>query len=91
MPFVYSQFIIPFLLGTGIILLMKIPRITMLDIVVSCSMAVLLIPFAGNARLTEDIYFDNEPRKIRISWKWLVVTIPLLVLFRIIFGIGVRL
>ena len=91
MPFVYSQFIIPFLAGTGIILLLKVPKVTAIDIMISCSMAVFLFPFAGNARSSEDIYFDDDPRKIRISWRWLMVALPLLALFRIIFAIGVRL
>jgi hypothetical protein len=91
MPFVYSQFLLPFLIGTGIILLIKLPEITSLEICVDFSMLILLLPVIFRARTSHDLFFEEDKKIIKPFWILLIATIIVSVLFRIILGTGIRL
>jgi branched-subunit amino acid transport protein len=91
MHLIISQVLLPFLIGTGVIFLLKQPGITNLEMVVDSSMAFLLLPVILRARVANDLFFDEEPRKIRLHWKWILATILALVIFRILFWKGIRL
>ena len=90
MPFVLSQLFLPFLIGTGIILLIKLPKISSLEIGVDFSMVILLLPVIFRARVSQDLFFEEERKRIKLFWILLVAAVILSVLFRIIFGIGIR-
>jgi hypothetical protein len=53
-------------------------------------MLLLILPGLIRARFTNDLFFDEEPRKIRFKWLWILATIAAIVLFRIYFFRGIR-
>jgi hypothetical protein len=59
--------------------------------VVNASMILFLIPVYLRSTGVEDLYFDQEPRKIRLNLALPLVTVIMVLLFRVILGIGVRL
>ena len=89
--FLFNQFFIPFLLGNFFILLLKAPKFSYFDSSLNISGILIMIPLFVRSVSFHDMYFDEEPRTIRIRAQWIAVTIVFLVLFRIVFGIGVRL
>ena len=91
MRFILSQFIMPFFLGNIMIFLIKLPEINIFDVAVNASMILYLIPIIIRSVSIEDLYFDEDPRKIRFRAFLLIATVMLYLLFRIIFGIGIRL
>jgi hypothetical protein len=90
MPFVISQLLLPFIIGTAIIFLIKIPKISSLEIGVDLSMLILMLPVFFRARVSQDLFFEEDRKKIRPFWILLICTVTAIFLFRIIFGIGVR-
>jgi len=89
--FLMTQILLPFLIGTGIIVCLKQPMKNDFEVVVNGSMLLALLPALIHARGTNDLYFDEGQKKITIKWIWITVTIIILTLFRIIFGTGIRL
>lgn len=89
--FIVSQFIIPFLIGNIMIMLIKLPHFNLFDAAVNGSMILFLIAIAVRSMSFEDFYFDDEPRKIDRMTILPLVTILLLLSFRIILGFGIRL
>ncbi len=89
--FLMSQIFFPFLIGIGIIALVKQPLENAYELFVEGSMFLILLPALIRARLSKDLFFDEEPRKIRIKWVWILISLIAWVLFRIYFWIGVRL
>ena len=89
--FIINQFFVPFLLGNIVILLIKIPTFSYFDVTLNATGILLLIPLFIRSVSFQDMYFDEEPRTIKIRVIMITTTIILLVLFRIVFGIGVRL
>jgi hypothetical protein len=90
-PFLMSQIFLPFLIGTGMIILVKQPLMNGFELVVNGSMILVILPAILRARFTNNLFFDEEPRRIRIKWVWIFVTIGCFLLFRIYFWRGVRL
>ena len=90
MPFMMSQVFLPFIIGTAVIIGIKQPRITELETVVAISMIVLILPTTIRARFFGNMYFDEEPKKIKLMWPWLLAAVLIIPAFRIIFGIGLR-
>ncbi|MCX6250764.1 MAG: hypothetical protein NTX61_08430 [Bacteroidetes bacterium] len=91
MSFVKAQYLFPFLIGTLIIIAVELPKVSALEICVLGSMALVLIPTVLRTRFMQDIYYEEEPKKVKIFWKAVAWTIVLFFLFRVIFGIGIRL
>jgi len=91
LKFIVSQFIWPFLAGNILILLIKLPKFSYFDAYINLSMVLILIPLIIRSFGMEDFYFDEEPKEIRLKTILPVITVMAIVLFRIIFGIGVRL
>ena len=89
--FIINQFFIPFFLGNVVILLLKIPEFSYFDATLNATGILLLIPLLIRSVSFQDMYFDEDPRVIKIRVIMITSTIVLLVLFRIVFGIGVRL
>ena len=88
--FLQSQFLIPYLLGFTIIVLLKSPEITEFDVLVNLTMFFIILPLVIRGRSMKDMYFDPEIRKIRIRWIFLLITAAALFFFRVLFGFGVR-
>lgn len=89
-PFLVSQIILPYLFGTGIIFLIKQPLVNGFEFLVEGSMILIIIPALLRTRNSNELFFDEEPRKIRIRWYWISAAIVALLLFRILFWKGVR-
>ncbi len=90
MPFIISQIFLPFIIGTAIIIWIKQPKITQLEVVVAISMILLMLPATIRARFFGNMYFDEEPKKIKVMWPWLLAALLLIPAFRFIFGMGIR-
>jgi hypothetical protein len=88
--FLHSQFLIPYLLGYTILILIKSPEITRFDVLVNLTMFFIILPLVIRGRSMKDMYFDPEIRKIRIRWIFLLITTAALLSFRVFFGFGVR-
>lgn len=85
-----SQVILPALFGTLILILLKIPNnfyYTTSDEALYESLKLgaiilVLIPVIMSFRSYHEIYFDEEPRKIRLKWKFVLFTLFLILAFR---------
>ncbi|MGE5424110.1 MAG: hypothetical protein ACM3N9_02030, partial [Syntrophothermus sp.] len=88
--FVFSQIVLPFLIGNIIILVLKMPKMTLLEMLINCSMILILLPAILRSRFSNELFFDEEPRKIRFYPWWILSALIVMIAFRIIFGIGVR-
>jgi hypothetical protein len=88
--FTQSQFLIPSLLGLAVLILIKTPKITQFDVLVNLSMLLLILPIVFRGVSMKDLYFDPEPRTIKVRLKLLLLLGIALLLFRVIFEAGFR-
>ena len=89
----FSQVLLPVFIGTIILILLKIPNNfyyttedeALFETLKLSSVVFVLIPIVMSFRTYHEIYFDEEPKKIRLAWKFFLFTILLVIAFR--FGI----
>jgi len=86
--FALFQYLVPFLTGNIIIMLMKVPGITMFDIFLNLSVVVFLIPVYIRSAMMQDLFFDEEEKSIGIYWAYLGFTVFSMISFRVIHGFG---
>ncbi len=89
-PFIIHQFLVPYIAGTLFIILLKQPSMTGFEITVNASMILLLLPVIILGNFVHTLYFDEEPKRIKIFWYWILAAAITLPLFRIWFGTGIR-
>ncbi len=85
-----SQVIWPAIIGTFLLIIVSSPNESyfmpddefVYKILKFLSIFVLLIPTMVTFRTYNEIYFDEAPRKIRLSWKLLLLTLIILLSFR---------
>ncbi|MCD4682584.1 MAG: hypothetical protein K8R86_04805, partial [Bacteroidales bacterium] len=93
----YSQVLVPAILGIILLALFKIPNdfyyITMdelfYEIMKLSTIILLIIPLVISINTINEIYFDEEPRKISLKWKYFIITVVIFTAFRFIFGSGI--
>lgn len=75
-PFYFTaQIILPFILGSAIVVTYFIPRVQFQERYGWISMAVILLLTFGRINQYESIYFENEEKHIRLSWFIIILTI----------------
>ncbi|MCK9423260.1 MAG: hypothetical protein M0Q38_11745 [Bacteroidales bacterium] len=89
--FVLNQFIYPFIAGNLLIFIIKIPELSLYEMCTNATMIFILLPVSIRGMNTQEIYFDEDPRSLKFSGTLIAITFLSLVLYRVIFGIGVRL
>lgn len=89
--FLGFQFLVPFLAGNFIIWLIKLPSLSLYDITLNLTMIFMLIPVMIRGKQLEDFYFDEDQRSIRLSYPIILVSIVVLILFRIMLAPGLKL
>ena len=88
--FIKSQFIVPCILGTIILLILKIPKISEFELYINLCIFLILLPVLFRSQNMQDCLFDEDPRGIQIYWKILILCFSLLLIFRLIFSNGIR-
>ncbi|MFA5727447.1 MAG: hypothetical protein WC886_07400 [Saccharofermentanaceae bacterium] len=88
--FIVNQFIFPFLVGNFLIFCIKIPEITLYEISTNATMLLILLPVVLKGINSKDLFFDEEPRVIRFSFVLAIITLLFAILYRIFFGMGIR-
>jgi hypothetical protein len=86
----YSQVLIPALIGTTVLILLKLPNDlyygsmdeALFEGLKLSTVILVLLPVIFTFASFEAIYFDEEPRRIRLLWKFLIVTVVLFALWR---------
>lgn len=89
--FIFCQFILPFLMGNIVILLVKIPKFSYFDFALNMSMMLFLIPVFVRGINMKDFYFDEDPKEMKLRMTLPVTVVLLFFFFRLILGFGIRL
>lgn len=95
--FLYSQVVFPGIIGSIILVLLKIPSSyyyvtsdeVFFEIMKLSTFIILLIPLITTFRTFHDTLFDEEPRRVNLKWKLMIITYLLIIAFRFGFVEGI--
>jgi len=88
--FVFSQFLYPFIIGNIIIIILKMPEVRPFEIFLNGCTLLLILPIVFRSINMQDLYFDEEPRKIKLAGYYILITFIMVILFRVGLGFGLR-
>ena len=83
--FITAQIIVPFVIGASLLLIYFIPKIQITETYVWIGLAIIISITTIRISNYDPIYFDEDEKKIEISWPIVVSSIILLFALRIIF------
>lgn len=89
--FLSSQIILPAILGSVVLAFLKIPDRFYFGTVDEMyyeflklfTLMLLIVPLFISFKTYNEIYFDEEPRRISLNWKFLIIAIALILIFRL--------
>ncbi|MCB2219188.1 MAG: DUF4670 domain-containing protein [Bacteroidetes bacterium] len=92
-----SQVLLPAIIGTGIMILLKIPTDDyyttneeyIFEVSKISTILLILLPVGLAFKSMGDIYFDEEPRIVRFAWPFLLITLAIFLLHMFILAPGI--
>ncbi len=87
--FVAAQIVIPFLLGNILMFLFRMPRLKMYFIFVGITMILVILPTWISTRFYPNMYFHEDPVRVRPSWKLIALAAIVYAILRVLLEIGI--
>jgi hypothetical protein len=87
--FLIAQVILPAFIGLFLLFALRLPSSIEDQLIPVTSLLVILPVFMRRYQFSE-MYFDDEPIKIRLEWVYLIIAMALTVAFRLVFEFGIR-
>ncbi len=87
--FVNGQILLPFLIGNVILFFFWFPKTSEYFQMIELSIFLILLPVIAVYRAYRELYFEDEAKVIRIMPKTIGIAMGLLILLRILMGIGI--
>lgn len=96
--FLYSQVVFPAIIGTVLLVFLKIPNSyyyvttdeVFFEILKLSTLIILIIPLITSFSSYHDTLFDEEPRRVNLKWKLMIITYLLILAFRFTFLEGIH-
>lgn len=88
--FTLCQFVLPYMISSIILQVCELPNFSLYTSMVRSTMALLLLSLACFCRSTPDLFFSDKRRAPSLSGTLLIITLLALVVYRLVFGIGIR-
>ncbi len=74
LPFVISQALVPFAIGTAVTIVMQLPKFDPSLVLLNFAMLFLLLPLPSRAIRFDNLHFDREEKPARIAWRWILLS-----------------
>jgi len=84
-----DQFIIPFIISTIILLIIKFP-LTLYGTLILFIPAIILLPLYWGIDRYPVFYFEESPKTIEVSYPLIFITLGIYILYRVVLGIGIN-
>ena len=88
--FMNAQVLIPYILGSAFIILIKLPEVHFYEILLILGGILAIAPIMFTFSTFNEMYFDQEPRRIRVFLKLLLITVAFIIVWRIATDFGIR-
>ncbi len=84
------QVFLPYILGNVILILLRQPKFIYYDTFIGLTMILCILPVMITYRSYHELYFDEEEKRLRISWPGVFTLVLLLLFFRVVLAQGLR-
>lgn len=84
-----NQFILPFLISTAILVIIKYP-LTLYEVLMLFIPIFILLPLYWGIGRFPPFYFEEAEKSIKINYQLVIITLVLILLYRVVLGIGIN-
>lgn len=88
-PFIWAQVILPYILGSIILIALRQPRFMFYETFVTLTMAISLIPVISAYPAYPDLYFDEDNKPVYFEWKYFLMLTAVILFYRGILNFGI--
>jgi hypothetical protein len=88
--FIIGQTMVPYLAGNIFLLLVRQPRFVFYDTFIALALLISILPILVTCRSFHELYFEEDVKKPGIAWKAFLILCLLLLIFRGLLEIGIR-
>jgi hypothetical protein len=88
--FIAGQTLIPYLAGNAFLLLVRQPKFVFYDTFILLGLLMSILPILVTYKSYHELYFEEEDKRPGLAWKALLVLFVLILIFRGLLGIGLR-
>jgi len=87
--FIWAQVIVPYVLGTLLMILIRLPGFMVYETFTTFTIAISLAPVLLLYPAYNDLFFDEEKRRISLDWKYVLMLFAVIVFYRGILNFGI--
>jgi hypothetical protein len=88
--FIIGQVVMPYILGNIFLVIIRQPRFLFYDTFIAMTLLIPILAILASYRSYHELYFEDEEKIARISWKSLAALFALVLYFRVILEFGLR-
>ncbi len=83
LSFIFAQILLPFILGNLALIIIRQPIIMYYETYISLTMILMIIPIMVSSGNYPELYFDEQQKKISLSWVIFLILMAVILLYRI--------
>ena len=88
--FIFSQVVIPYLLGNAFLVLLRQPRLVFYDTFSVMALIIPILAVLATYRSFNELFFEEDEKKASISWITVGVLAGVVLYFRVVLEFGIR-
>jgi hypothetical protein len=88
--FIWAQVILPYLLGTFLLMLLRMPVFMFYETFVTFTIALSLLPLVATYSAYTDLYFEEEEKKAYVDWRFFLMLVTLILIYRGVLNFGIN-
>ncbi|HPT02285.1 MAG TPA: hypothetical protein PLJ84_06775 [Bacteroidales bacterium] len=82
------QFYLPYFIGTILLFMIRMP-LSLYEFLLLISPGLFILPLMWGINKYPPYFFEERPKKIEVHWRPVIITIVVIILYRMILGIGI--
>jgi len=89
LPFIFSQALFPFAIGTAVTILLQIPKFDPSLVLLNFALLFLLLPLPSRAARFDSLHFDRTEKPVRPAWPWILTAVIVITAIMIALKAGI--
>jgi hypothetical protein len=88
--FIIAQVFMPYIIGNILLIILRQPHFIFYDTFISFTLIICILPILVTYRSFNELYFEEDEKKLRITWLTIVILLAVILFFRGVLAIGLR-
>ena len=87
--FIWAQVVLPFTIGTGLLVMLRMPHFMFYETFVTLTISVSLVPLLTAYPAYPDLYFEEEQKTVFFDWRYFLALAVVILFYRGVLQFGI--